>query len=92
MGLLMASFEPREFSRNLPVRAADLSLRITVLPSDRYLASGWSEHKVQGEEWSSEGGGFVGISPLVTWPDLRCEQFQCLVHVLYLVILCCFTF
>ena len=48
MGLVKPSFEPREFSRNLPIRATDLSLQITVLPSDRYLTLGWSEQKVQG--------------------------------------------
>ena len=48
MGLVKPSFEPREFSRNLPIRATDLSLQITVLSSDRYLTLGWSEQKVQG--------------------------------------------
>ena len=49
MVVLMPSFEPREFSRNLPIRATDLSLQITVSPSDRYLTLGWSEQKVQGQ-------------------------------------------
>ena len=47
--VLMPSFEPRGFSRNLPIRATDLSLRITVSPSDKYWTLGWSEQKVQGQ-------------------------------------------
>ena len=69
MGLVMPSFEPREFSRNLP-NGQVLSLRITVLPSDRYLTLGWSEQKVQGWGMVQWGRWLCGhLSPgHVAWP------------------------
>lgn len=79
---------PSEFSRNLLIRATDLLLPITLLPSDRYLILGWPEQNVKGKRMVQCGRRLHGpLSPVSDGPGLKCEQFQWLVHIFYFIFL-----